>query len=177
MGQTWRPNRHGIHTVPDTGQHQANAVPKTRSLRVHFASTLRPLRAGENAAMNLQRTSPIPPPEPPAGEDRAEYIPYEEFRNGLPHGRFRVVVNPALAAPFVAHHSRSKWVALALLGPGMACALSGYWAAGALLVGAAWLLRRVVKRQAPQILLHLATRLPDVYLQATEHGVMEVQRA
>lgn len=27
-------------------------------------------------------------------QDTAEFIPCEEFRNGLPHGRFRVMVNP-----------------------------------------------------------------------------------
>jgi hypothetical protein len=39
------------------------------------------------------------------------------------------------------------------------------------------LLRRAVKSQAPRILLHLAARLPTVYEQATENGVMEVRRA
>ncbi len=39
--------------------------------------------------------------------DAAEFIPFEEFRNGLPHGRFRVIVNPALAVPFVAFHTRA----------------------------------------------------------------------
>ena len=29
-------------------------------------------------------------------DDGAEYIPFEEFSRGLPQGRFRVVVNPAL---------------------------------------------------------------------------------
>jgi hypothetical protein len=61
-------------------------------------------------------------------QDTVEYIPFEEFRHGLPQGRFRVIVNP-------------------------------------------------VKTQAPRILLHLATRVPSVYEQATGHGVMEVRRA
>ncbi len=127
--------------------------------------------------MNRRPTPSTPRPAPEASEETAEFIPFDEFRNGLPHGRFRVIVNPALAGPFVAYQTHSKWVALALIGPGIACALTGYWVAGALLVGAAMLLRRMVKKQAPQILLHLASRLPAVYLQATEHGVMEVQRA
>jgi hypothetical protein len=107
----------------------------------------------------------------------AEYIPFDEFRNGLPHGRFRVVVNPTLAAPFVAHRTHATPVAIALIGPGIAAALGGYPWLGAALVAAGVLLRRVVKKQAPRILLHLAARVPSVYDQATEHGVMEVQRA
>lgn len=110
-------------------------------------------------------------------DECVEFIPFEEFRNGLPHGRFRVVVNPALAKPFVAHCTHATPLALALFGPGIAFALYGHLVAGALLIGAAWLLRWSVKKRAPFILLHLATRVPSIYEQATEHGVLEVQRA
>ena len=107
----------------------------------------------------------------------AEYIPFEEFRNGLPHGRFRVIVNPKLAAPFVAYRTHATPLALALIGPGIAAALAGYPWPGALLVAAGIALRWSVKRHAPRLLLHLAARVPSVYGQATEHGVMEVRRA
>ncbi len=118
------------------------------------------------------------PAAPPADAEQAdELIPFEEFRNGLPHGRFRVIVNPALVGPFVAYQTHSRPLALALIGPGMPAALYGHLMAGALLVGAAVLLRMAVKRQAANILLHLTTRIPGVYLKAVEHGVMEVQRA
>jgi hypothetical protein len=110
-------------------------------------------------------------------QDTAEYISFEEFRNGLPHGRFRIVVNPTLAAPFVAHRTHATPLAIALIGPGIAAALVGHPWMGALLVAVGILLRRAVRTQAPRILLHLATRVPSVYEQATEHGVMEVRRA
>ncbi|AMO22563.1 hypothetical protein GCM10027034_29750 [Ramlibacter solisilvae] len=112
-----------------------------------------------------------------AVQETAEYIPFEEFRNGLPHGRFRVIVNPALAAPFVAHRTHATPLALAIIGPGIAAALVGYPWIGALLVAAGILLRRVIKTQAPRILLHLASHQASAYEQATEHGVMEVRRA
>ncbi len=106
----------------------------------------------------------------------AEYIPFEEFKNGLPHGRFHVVVNPALAGPFVAFRTHATQWALALIGPGIALALLGHAVWGVALVAAGVLLRRSIKRQAPRLLLHLASRQPSVYEQATEHGVMEVRR-
>lgn len=106
----------------------------------------------------------------------AEYIPFEEFRNGLPHGRFHVIVNPELAPKFVAWRTHSRAVALALIGPGIALALYGHPWWGAALVLAAVLLRRTVKRQAGPVLVHLASRVKSVYEQATEHGVMEVRR-
>ncbi|HEY6134753.1 MAG TPA: hypothetical protein VIW70_12295 [Rubrivivax sp.] len=110
-------------------------------------------------------------------QESAEYIPFEEFRNGLPHGRFRVIVNPALALPFVAHRTHATPLALALIGPGIALALWGYALAGGLLVAAGVLLRWAVRTQAPRILLHLASRVPSIYEAATEHAVMEVRRA
>ncbi|MBA3625919.1 MAG: hypothetical protein H0W48_16015 [Methylibium sp.] len=109
-------------------------------------------------------------------QDTAEYIPFEEFRTGLPHGRFRIIVNPALAAPFVVRRTLATQLAVAMIGSGIAAALAGYPWIGGLLVVAGILLRRAVKAQAPRILLHLATRVPAVYEQATEHGVMEVRR-
>lgn len=111
-----------------------------------------------------------------AEQDTAEYISFEDFRSGLPHGRFHVIVNPSLAGPFIAHRTHATAVALALIGPGVGAALAGYVWLGGLLVAAGILWRRVIKGQAGRILLHLATRVPAVYEQATEHGVMEVQR-
>ena len=107
----------------------------------------------------------------------ADYIAFEEFRNGLPHGRFRIIVNPGLAVPFVAQRTHATPLALAMIGPGIALALAGHPWAGGLLVAAGILLRRAVKTQAARILLHLAARLPSVYDQATGDGVMEVRRA
>lgn len=106
----------------------------------------------------------------------AAFIPFEEFRNGLPHGRFRVIVNPALAPSFVAYRMHATPLALALMGPGIGAALFGQLALGGLLVALGVLLRWSVKKRAPYILLHLATRIPSVYEQAAEHGVMEVRR-
>lgn len=111
-----------------------------------------------------------------SASDTAEYIPFEEFRNGLPHGRFHVIVNPQLAPRFVAYRVHATPLALAIVGPGVALALAGHPWIGALLVALGVLFRRAVKTQAPRILLHLAARVPAVYLDATQHGVMEVQR-
>ncbi len=113
----------------------------------------------------------------PDTQNTDAYIPFDEFRRGLPHGRFRVIVNPALATPFVAHRTHATSLAIAIIGSGIAAALLGYAWAGGLLVAAGILLRRAIKTQAPRILLHLATRVPSVYEQATAHGVMEVRRA
>ncbi len=112
----------------------------------------------------------------PTPADTAEYIAFENFQAGLPHGRFRVVVNPTLAQPFIAQRINAVPVAIAILGAGIACALGGYVVVGGLLVALGILFRRVVGWQAATILLHLASRHAATYYDATTQGVMEVQR-
>ncbi|MEJ7686437.1 MAG: hypothetical protein WKG52_05255 [Variovorax sp.] len=80
-------------------------------------------------------------------QGNVEYVPFEEFRNGLPHGQFRVIVNPMLAAPFVTHRTHATGLAIAIIGPGIAAALGGYPWIGGVLVAAGILLRRAVTRR------------------------------
>lgn len=107
--------------------------------------------------------------------DAAPFVPFEAFREGLPAGRFHVVVNPVLAGRFVGQRVHATPMAIAIIGTGVACAIGGYPWPGALLVGLGILLRRMVKWQAGKILLHLATQQPRTYYEATTTGVMEVQ--
>jgi hypothetical protein len=123
------------------------------------------------AARSAQRAAAQTP-----ADELAEFIPFEEFRNGLPFGRFHVVVDPQLAPRFVAAKINALPLAIALIGCGVAAALAGHAAAGVVLVMVGVLLRRWVRRQAGPILVFLASRIASVYASATEHGVMEVQR-
>ncbi len=109
--------------------------------------------------------------------DTVPYIPHGEFRNGLPHGRFRVVVNPALARPFVVKRTRIDLVAIGVIGVGAVIALTGQPLAGAGLVALGIAANRLVRYQSGRILLHLALTQPAVYAQVTSNGTMEVRRA
>lgn len=106
----------------------------------------------------------------------AEYIPFEEFRNGLPYGRFHVVVDPVKARRFVAQRVNATPLAIAIIGCGIASALAGHVWAGAVLVAIGVVFRRAVRWQAAKILLQLTSRLPAAYFDATSDGVMEVRR-
>lgn len=106
----------------------------------------------------------------------AEHVPFEDFRSGLPAGRFRVIVNPKLARRYVAQRLLLLVVIMPLIGIGLALALLGATWGGALLVFAGVALNRVIMWQAPKILLQLASRDPTVYDHVTQHGVMEVRR-
>jgi len=109
--------------------------------------------------------------------DTVPYVAHQEFRNGLPYGRFRVVVNPALARPFVVRRTRVDLVAMAVIGIGAVLALTGYALVGALMVALGIAANRLVRHQSGRILLHLALTQPAVYAEVTSNGTMEVRRA
>jgi hypothetical protein len=108
--------------------------------------------------------------------DFAEYVAHEEFRAGLPFGRFRVIVDPKRARRYVTQRLMLVVLLMPLIGIGIALALVGARWTGAAMVVAGVVLHRVLMWQAPQILLHMATRDARVYEHATQQGLMEVRR-
>lgn len=104
-------------------------------------------------------------------------IPHQEFKTGLPRGRFRVIVNPERAQKYIKHKLMIIALALPMIGIGAALALSGYPWAGAPLVLIGILLPRYIKKQAPKILLHLAQNDAKVYQEAIEYEILEVRMA
>jgi len=110
-------------------------------------------------------------------DDATVEVSHQEFKNGLPMGRFRLIVNPERAQKYVKHRLFVVGIALPLLGIGTALALSGYvwWGLPLVLVGA--LMPRVIKAHAAKILLHLALHDARTYREAIEYEILEVRRA
>jgi hypothetical protein len=115
--------------------------------------------------------------EASANDGFVPYIAHDEFRIGLPHGHFRIVVNPALARPYVVQRTRIKVFAVTVIGIGAVLALSGQPVPGGMLVVLGIVANRLVRHQAGRIVLHLAAKDPAVYAEVTSNGVMEVRRA
>jgi hypothetical protein len=105
------------------------------------------------------------------------FIDHTEFRTGLPAGRFRVVVDPARARPYVVQRTRVNVLAASAIGVGAVLALAGQALPGGVLVALGIAANRVVRHQAAKIVLHLATSDAAVYAEVTGNGVMEVRRA
>jgi hypothetical protein len=105
------------------------------------------------------------------------YIAHDEFREGLSQGHFRLVVNPALARPYVVRRTRIDLLAAGLIGLGAVLALSGQALPGGMLVAFGIVGNRLIRHQAGRIVLHLALRDPISYAEVTSQGVMEVRRA
>jgi len=109
--------------------------------------------------------------------DFVPYVAHGDFRAGMPHGRFRVVINPALARPFVVRRMHINLLAVAVIGAGSIWALMGHPLSGLVLVMLGIAAHRLVRFQAGKIVLHLALHHPAVYAEVTNNGVMEVRRA
>ncbi len=105
------------------------------------------------------------------------YIEHQEFKTGLPRGRFRVIVNPERAQKYIKHKLFVIGIALPMIGIGAALAISGYPWVGAPLVLLGILIPRYIKKQAPQILLHLAQSDAKTYQEAIEYEILEVRMA
>jgi exosome complex RNA-binding protein Rrp4 len=102
-------------------------------------------------------------------------VSHEDFRTGLPVGRFRVIVNPTLAPKYVQHRLWLKMLLLPVLGIGIALGISGYLWVGLPMVLVGVMAPRMIRKRAPELLLHLATRDRDIYREAIEYEILEVR--
>ena len=105
------------------------------------------------------------------------FILHQEFKTGLPRGRFLVIVNPERAQKYIKHKLMVVAIALPMIGIGAALAISGYPWAGAPLVLIGILLPRYIKKQAPKILLYLAQNDAKTYQEAIDYEILEVRMA
>jgi hypothetical protein len=110
-------------------------------------------------------------------ENLAVAVPFEEFKTGLPIGRFRLIVNPDRAYKYVRHRLYLNGISIPLLGTGVALGLVGHLVSGCIVAGLGFALRRFVKSQAPRILLYLAQNDAKVYYESIEFEIMEVRLA
>ncbi|AYQ26647.1 MULTISPECIES: hypothetical protein [unclassified Polaromonas] len=111
-----------------------------------------------------------------ADGNSAIYVPHQEFKTGLPHGRFRVIVNPERAQKYVKHRLFVVGISLPLLGVGVVLSMYGYLWVGLPMVVVGVLMHRVIKAHAPKILLHLALSDAKTYEEAMEYEILEVRR-
>lgn len=102
---------------------------------------------------------------------------FEDFRTGLPVGRFRLIVHPFLAQRYVHQKLFVMYLAVPLLALGLAFIYYGAAWFGLPLMVMALLLNPLVRVNAPRILLFLAARSAEIYRQAIEQRILEVRLA
>ena len=118
-----------------------------------------------------------PPNNPDSHEDGSSTVQpsHQEFRIGVPAGRFNLIVNPERAQKYVKHRLFIVGIALPLIGIGTALSWSGYVWAGLPMIVIGFLLPRVVKAHAAKILLHLALQDAKTYQEAVDYEILEVR--
>jgi hypothetical protein len=128
----------------------------------------------------MDETTPLPAVSDTSAaepENLAIAVSHEDFVAGLPVGRFRLIVNPQRAYRFVAHRLFLNGVSVPLLGLGIALGLVGYIWPAAIICVIGFGLRRLVKAQAANILLHLVQKDAKTYYDTIEFEIMEVRLA
>ena len=110
-----------------------------------------------------------------APENEAIAVTHAEFNAGLPLGRYRLIVNPDRAYRYVRHRLFINGVSVPMMGVGIGLVLWGYTYIGLAIGILGLVLRRVVKSQAPRILLHLAQNDAKTYYDTIEFEIMEVR--
>lgn len=121
-------------------------------------------------------SSPVTTAEESTNHSPALLLPHEEFRAGVPAGRFDLIVNPERAQRYVRHRLFIVGISLPLLGIGAALAVWGYPLIGFPMVLLGMVLHRIVKRHATRILLHLAISDSKTYFEAMEFAILEVRK-
>jgi hypothetical protein len=110
-------------------------------------------------------------------DDEVPYIEHSRFKAGLPHGQFRVVINPALARPYVVHRTYLNSVLVVCIAAGAGLAMAGAGLLGLVVCALGVIASRLARHQAAKVVLHLAQHSPQVYAEVTTNGVMEVRQA
>jgi hypothetical protein len=105
------------------------------------------------------------------------YVPHASFAAGLTFGRYRVVVNPKFARPYVVNRTRVNLFAVTLICIGAVLTFAGHTWVGGAAVALGIAANRLVGSQAAKIVLHLALKDPKVYHEVITNGVMEVRTA
>lgn len=137
----------------------------------------RPPRATESGHEHRPcRVPVVTAPLDREGDARVPHVPHHEFRDGLAHGRLRVVVDPKRARPYVVGRTRIDLLAASVIGMGAVLALAGQAWPGLMLVALGIVANQLVRQQSARIVLHLASADPAVYDEVTGNGVMEVRR-
>ncbi len=104
-------------------------------------------------------------------------VSHQEFKDGLPAGQFRVIVNPERARKYVKHRLLLTALVLPIIGSGIGMAYFGHPLIGLALVLVGVGAHRLVAHQAPKILLHMAAQDARIYYEAIDFEILEVRQA
>jgi hypothetical protein len=99
---------------------------------------------------------------------------HPEFVAAYRRGEIRVEIEPKEAAQFVSARLLLPFVALPVLGAGVALALIGWIYTGLAIIAAGFMVPRLIKRSAPRFILTQALQDPAFYDEVTKSGPLRI---
>ena len=101
---------------------------------------------------------------------------HAEFVAAHARGGIKVEIDAQAAARHVSNRLLLPFVALQVLGAGVALALIGWIATGLAVIAAGIIVPRLIKRSAPHFVLRQALENERVYQEATRTNILRVTR-
>jgi hypothetical protein len=89
-------------------------------------------------------------------------------------GEVKVEIDPKAAARFLSGRLLLPFVALPVLGAGVALALVGWIYTGLSIIAVGFVVPRLIKRSAPRFILTQALQDPSFYDEVTKSGLLEL---
>ena len=99
---------------------------------------------------------------------------HSEFVTAYQRGEIKVEIEPKAAARFVSARLLLPFVALPVLGMGVALALIGWIYTGLAIIAIAFVVPRLIKRSAPHFILTQALHDASFYDEVTKSGLLRV---
>ena len=99
---------------------------------------------------------------------------HQEFVAAYRSGRVGVEIEPQAAARFLSARLLLPFVALPILGMGVALALIGWIYTGLAIIAVGFLAPRLIKRGAPRFILTQALQDASFYGEVTKSGLMKL---
>lgn len=101
---------------------------------------------------------------------------HEQFVAAYRRGEVKVEIDPKAAARFVSARLLLPFVALPVLGMGVALALVGWIYTGLAIIAAGFVVPRLIKRSAPHFILAQALQDAAFYDEVTKSGLLKATR-
>jgi hypothetical protein len=99
---------------------------------------------------------------------------HPEFVAAYQRGEVKIEIEPKAAAQFVSARLLLPFVALPVLGIGVALALVGWIYTGLAIIAIGFVVPRLIKRSAPHFILTHALQDPAYYDEVTKSGLMKL---
>ena len=99
---------------------------------------------------------------------------HAEFVVAYKRGEIKVEIEPKGAAQFVSARLLLPFVALPVLGMGVALALVGWIYTGLAIIAVGFVVPRLIKRSAPHFILTQSLQDPSFYDEVTKSGLLKL---